>query len=50
MQRGVWWIDLAPAGVAYAYEPWHYRYFGRERAAAIHESGLTSREWLLAGG
>ena len=34
----------------YAYEPWHYRYFGKERAAAIHESGLTSREWLLANG
>ncbi len=30
----------------YIYEPWHYRYVGRDVAAAIHESGLTPREWL----
>lgn len=30
----------------YSHEPWHYRYFGREIAAQIHESGLTPREWL----
>ena len=30
----------------YIYEPWHYRYVGRETAALIHESGLTLREWL----
>lgn len=30
----------------YVYEPWHYRYVGRELAAAIHESGLTPREYL----
>lgn len=30
----------------YRYEPWHYRYFGRERAAAIVQSGLTVREFL----
>ena len=30
----------------YIYEPWHYRYLGRERAAQIHNSGLTLREWL----
>ena len=30
----------------YIYEPWHYRYVGREEAAAIAESGLTPREWL----
>lgn len=30
----------------YIYEPWHYRYVGRETAALIHESGLTPREWL----
>jgi D-alanyl-D-alanine carboxypeptidase len=30
----------------YAYEPWHYRWLGRDRAALIHESGLTVREWL----
>jgi D-alanyl-D-alanine carboxypeptidase len=30
----------------YAYEPWHYRYFGRAPAARIHASGLTPREFL----
>ncbi|HET8985955.1 MAG TPA: M15 family metallopeptidase, partial [Trueperaceae bacterium] len=30
----------------YAYEPWHYRYFGRELAAQIQASGLTAREFL----
>ena len=30
----------------YGYEPWHYRYFGRTKAELIHDSGLTSREWL----
>jgi D-alanyl-D-alanine carboxypeptidase len=30
----------------YAYEPWHFRYFGKEMAAEIHESGLTAREYL----
>jgi D-alanyl-D-alanine carboxypeptidase len=34
----------------YIYEPWHFRYFGRERAAAIHDSGLTTREWLWREG
>jgi D-alanyl-D-alanine carboxypeptidase len=32
----------------YEYEPWHLRYVGREHAAAVHESGLTLREWLAA--
>ena len=30
----------------YAYEPWHFRYFGRDLATAIHDSGLTPRELL----
>lgn len=30
----------------YIYEPWHYRYVGREMAADIHASGLTVREYL----
>lgn len=30
----------------YWFEPWHYRYFGRERAAEIRASGLTVREFL----
>ena len=34
--------------VCYSYEPWHYRYYGRELAARIHASGLTTREYLWA--
>ena len=34
------------AVTCYEHEPWHYRYFGRERAAQIHSSGLTAREFL----
>ena len=30
----------------YGFEPWHYRYVGRDEAAAIHASGLVLREWL----
>jgi zinc D-Ala-D-Ala carboxypeptidase len=30
----------------YRYEPWHYRYVGREMAADIHDSRLTLREYL----
>jgi D-alanyl-D-alanine carboxypeptidase len=32
----------------YASEAWHYRYVGRDLAAAIHASGLTTREYLWA--
>ena len=28
------------------YEPWHYRYVGRETAEAIHKSGLCLEEYL----
>jgi D-alanyl-D-alanine carboxypeptidase len=28
------------------YEPWHWRYLGREMAANVHDSGLTIREYL----
>jgi D-alanyl-D-alanine carboxypeptidase len=37
----------SPTWTCYGPEPWHYRYFGRERAAAIHASGLSPREWLF---
>jgi D-alanyl-D-alanine carboxypeptidase len=30
----------------YAYEPWHYRYFGRTLAARQRASGLVPRYWL----
>lgn len=34
------------AQTGYDYEPWHYRYVGRDLAATIHASGLTPREYL----
>lgn len=30
----------------YAYEPWHYRYVGRDIARQIYDLGITLREWL----
>ena len=30
----------------YAYEPWHYRYVGKDVAAKVRASGLTLREYL----
>jgi D-alanyl-D-alanine carboxypeptidase len=32
----------------YDFEPWHFKYVGRDVAAAIHASGLTQREYLWA--
>lgn len=32
----------------YSYEPWHYRYIGREAAAELEASGLALIEYLLA--
>jgi D-alanyl-D-alanine carboxypeptidase len=32
----------------YDFEPWHYRYVGRDMAAMIHASGQTPREYLWA--
>jgi D-alanyl-D-alanine carboxypeptidase len=53
MKRNAWkfgWIMSYPSGkkskVCYRYEPWHYRYVGREIAADVHNSGLTLREYL----
>ncbi len=34
----------------YAYEPWHYRYFGRTLAAQQRASGLVPRYWLWKRG
>jgi zinc D-Ala-D-Ala carboxypeptidase len=30
----------------YGYEPWHYRYLGRDKAAKVRASGLTLRQYL----
>jgi hypothetical protein len=40
----------SPSLTCYQYEPWHYRYFSRTQAAIMHDSGLTSRQWLWANG
>jgi D-alanyl-D-alanine carboxypeptidase len=34
------------ARTCYSYEPWHVRYVGRDRAAAMVSSGMTPREFL----
>ncbi|MDP9468962.1 MAG: D-alanyl-D-alanine carboxypeptidase family protein [Chloroflexota bacterium] len=48
------WVMSYPKGTSavscYRYEPWHYRYVGRERAAAMHTAGVTPREWLWSEG
>jgi D-alanyl-D-alanine carboxypeptidase len=55
MMKNAWkygWILSYPKGkqdvVCYSYEPWHYRYVGRDLAKKIHDSGLTQREYLWA--
>jgi LAS superfamily LD-carboxypeptidase LdcB len=55
MEANAWkygWLMSYPKGkkavVCYRFEPWHYRYVGRELAAKIHNSGLTIREYLWA--
>ena len=46
------WLMSYPKGktdvTCYRYEPWHYRYVGRDLATKIHDSGLTIREYLWA--
>ena len=37
----------ARSRTCYSYEPWHYRYIGKELAKELEESGLVLREWLL---
>jgi zinc D-Ala-D-Ala carboxypeptidase len=43
-----------PAGeeerTCYDYEPWHYRWVGRERAAEVHAAGVPLRVWLWRRG
>jgi D-alanyl-D-alanine carboxypeptidase len=58
MQANAWrygWLmsyPKAPDGSLFSqatcfhYEPWHYRYVGRDIARRIHNSGLTIREYL----
>ena len=53
MEANAWrfgFVMSYPAGklalTCYGYEPWHYRYVGRDLAAAIHASGRTPRRYL----
>jgi len=58
MAENAWkygWVMSYPKGAGGAlfsdascfhYEPWHYRYLGREIARKVHRSGLTIREYL----
>lgn len=58
MRENSWrygWVNSYPRGeggtrwndrTCFRYEPWHYRYLGREMAAKVHRSGLTIREYL----
>jgi zinc D-Ala-D-Ala carboxypeptidase len=43
-------VESYPKGkqsvTCYSYEPWHYRYVGREQAARIRSSGATARQYL----
>jgi D-alanyl-D-alanine carboxypeptidase len=55
LSKNAWkygWLMSYPRGkralTCYQYEPWHYRYFGRDLAARIHASGMTTREYLWA--
>jgi len=55
MAKHAWeygWLMSYPKGkqdvVCYSYEPWHYRYVGRDLAKKINDSGLTIREYLWA--
>jgi len=53
MQRNAWrygWVMSYPSGkqgqVCYGYEPWHWRYVGRQTAREVRDSGLTLRKFL----
>ena len=55
MKANAWqfgWVLSYPKGkfatVCYMYEPWHFRYVGRDLAAKIHASGRTIRAYLWA--
>ena len=38
--------ELFNERTCFHYEPWHYRYLGRQMARKVHRSGLTIREYL----
>jgi hypothetical protein len=55
LSKNAWkygWLMSYPDGksdvVCYSYEPWHYRYVGRDLARKIHDAGTTIRQYLWA--
>jgi zinc D-Ala-D-Ala carboxypeptidase len=42
--------EKSPRKTCYKYEPWHFRYVGRVIAEAVHDSGLSLRQWLYKKG
>ncbi len=56
LARNAWkfgWVMSYPKGrkaaTCYAYEPWHYRYVGKDIARRVHDTGRTLRQvlWTL---
>ncbi len=37
------WEDIT----GYSYEPWHFRYVGRDNAKAIHDANVPLETWLI---
>ena len=37
------WEDIT----GYSYEPWHFRYVGKENAKAIHDANVPLETWLI---
>ena len=57
MARHAWkygWVLSYPSGATaascYSFEPWHFRYVGREAAAAVREAAAVPRAWLWSRG
>ena len=43
LRYGEGWEDIT----GYNYEPWHFRYVGKELAKEIHEAGVPLETWLI---
>jgi D-alanyl-D-alanine carboxypeptidase len=39
-------VGASPGQTCYQPESWHYRYVGRDEAAAVHDAGVSLREYL----
>ena len=43
LRYGEDWEDVT----GYKYEPWHFRYVGKEKAKEIHEANIPFETWLI---